>query len=336
MRVLQLLLLLAAVLHNLQPGAAMHTPPSVHTDSHMGIRVYSFPLQVPKVEPGAYELRVYLRTICESSKNSSRPDEVLIKGFAGAFPVTGSVPAGVSLFSPHFQPPALRQHMLHITSSGPGGSSSSSTTLKWLGPANQGLWRLDGPLRPTGREMLSLEGSTQEHQLVLSCGGGSAAGLAAQHRASAFPTRGLWNVVTTTSANRLPPDTLAHLLMLHLQYHERLGFDGAILRCNKGEAQALVMLPHIEVLVAARKLVIWPWVSSKALTLPRHVTPAWHVMLDACCWHTLGGCTALLPLLPLYCCCCRRCMSTARATHRSTGRSRATSSRCWRRTATVP
>lgn len=32
-------------------------------------------------------------------------------------------------------------------------------------------------------------------------------------------------------------------------------------RCNKGEAQALSVLPHIEALAARRKLIIWPWVS---------------------------------------------------------------------------
>lgn len=33
-------------------------------------------------------------------------------------------------------------------------------------------------------------------------------------------------------------------------------------RCNKGEAQELSVLPHIEALVASSKLIVWPWVSA--------------------------------------------------------------------------
>lgn len=274
--VLRLLLLLCvAITLSPRPVSAMHTPPSVHTDLHMGIRVYSFPLVVPELEPTAYELRVYLRTIC------TKGPDVLIKGFAGAFPVTGSEPKGLSLFNPHFQPPALQQRKLHITSKAApvrcgssnsssagakacssGSGRSSSTVLSWRGPANQGFWRLDGKVKPRGVEVLSLEGSEHVHQLLLSCNGRTAPA-----NTSPFPAVGLWNVVTTTSANSLPPKTLAHLLLLHMQYHERLGVAGTVLRCNKGEAQDLAVLPHIETLVAQGKLLLWPWVSASCVRL---------------------------------------------------------------------
>jgi hypothetical protein len=64
----------------------------------------------------------------------------------------------------------------------------------------------------------------------------------------------------------MTPETLAHLLSLHMHYHQRLGFNGTILRCNKGEAQALALLPHIEALAASRQLIIWPWVSQHVLS----------------------------------------------------------------------
>lgn len=107
--------------------------------------------------------------------------------------------------------------------------------------------------------MLTLEGSTNVHQLVLSCPNPSA-GLLLMPRATPLPAKGLWNVVTTTSDNKIATETLAYLLLLHLQYHERLGFDGTILRCNKGEAQSLSVMPKIEALLASRKLILWPWV----------------------------------------------------------------------------
>lgn len=102
--------------------------------------------------------------------------------------------------------------------------------------------------------MLTVEGSLNMHQLPLRCNGTIAQAL------SPLPTKGLWNVVTTTSANHILPETLAYLLQLHMTYHERIGFNGTILRCNKGEAQALSVMPHIEYLVAGNKLILWPWV----------------------------------------------------------------------------
>jgi hypothetical protein len=248
-----------ALTASLQPSAAVATLPLIQTDSSMGIRMYSFLIQTPEVNSTAYELRAYLRATCNGNKK-----QVRLRGFAGAFPIEGSAPAGLSLFAPHFQPPSLHQHKLQVLST----AANRTTDLKWLGPSNQGLWRFEGRVQPLGREVLALQGSLHQHQLPLECQGlgpvlvagpGYVALGLAQH--TPLPFEGLWNVITTTSANNISPETLAHLLTLHMQYHERLGFNGTVLRCNKGEAQELSVLPHIEALVATNKLIIWPWVS---------------------------------------------------------------------------
>lgn len=245
-----LLLVLVATMCFLHPAAAVTTLPLIQTDHTMGIQSYSFLIDAPQLYSTAYELRVYLRTTC---KNGGK--QVHVRGFAGAFPLEGTEPTGLSLFAPHFQPPALHQHKLQVLSA----AANRTTSLKWLGPSNQGLWRFDGKLAPAGREVLTLQGSMHTHQLVLPCAGPASALVSAQH--PVLPQEGTWNVITTTSANKMTSDTLAHLLSLHMQYHARLGFNGTILRCNKGEAQELAVLPHIETLVASRQLVIWPWVS---------------------------------------------------------------------------
>jgi hypothetical protein len=223
----------------------------------MGIRTYSFLIETPELNSTVYELRVYLRATCDGSKKQGR-----LRGFAGANPIKGSAPTGISLFAPHFQPPSLHQHKLQVLST----AANRTTDLKWFGPSNQGLWRFEGRVQPLGREVLILEGSLHQHQIPLACPGpapGAGPGLVAlgpaQH--TPLPSEGLWNVITTTSANNISPKTLAHLLTLHMQYHERLGFNGTVLRCNKGEAQELSVLPHIEVLVTTNRLIIWPWVS---------------------------------------------------------------------------
>jgi hypothetical protein len=318
------------------PAAAATTPQLIQTDRSMGIQAYSFLVDAEQLKKDtAYELRVYMLTTCQKGGK-----QVHLRGFAGAFPIEGSEDSGRSVSTLHFQPPALQQHKLQVLST----STNSTTDLQWFGPSNQGLWRFDKKLTPTGREVLMLQGSLYTHQLVLSCAGPVSAQTSAESSAQnpahssaqqpvlqyagslgpltanssaetsaetsahdpaarpaersahtpaespaetsagnpaqtpaldssprpghslaqqpVLPSEGAWNVVTTTSANQLTPETLAHLLSLHLQYHQRLGFDGTILRCNKGEAQALVLLPHIEALVASRQLIIWPWVSA--------------------------------------------------------------------------
>lgn len=230
----------------------------IHTDYSMGIRAYSFLVSPPKLNNTTYELRVYLRAACEKGGK-----QVRLRGFAGAFPVEGSGPTGLSLFSPHFQPPAMHQKKLQVLST----DANRTTNLSWYGPSNQGLWRLEGKVTPAGDDLLTLEGSYHVHQLPMDCKGSMVALGPAQH--TPLPATGLWNVITTTSANKLAPDTLAYLLHLHMQYHERLGFTGTILRCNKGEAREVSVLPHIEALVAANKLIIWPWVSHVTWVLHR-------------------------------------------------------------------
>lgn len=232
-------LALAVLSASSQHAAAVTTLPTVQTDHTMGIRTYSFLIAAPaeglnSSSSIAYELRVHLRAACDSSGA-----KVLLRGFAGAFPIEGSAPTGLSLFAPHFQPPSLQQYRLQVvSSSGP----ATNTTLKWLGPSNQGLWRFEGRVRkPSGRELLTLQGSSHTHQLPLSCDTeprGSLAGSLALGRPqpTPLPPEGLWNVITTTSANGLAPETLSYLLVLHMQYHERLGFNGTILRCGGGLA----------------------------------------------------------------------------------------------------
>lgn len=220
---LQLVVVLAfmALLGSLQHAAAVSTLPLVQTDHTMGIRTYSFLIAAPELNSTAYELRVYVRATCDSNGN-----KVLLRGFAGAFPIEGSAPSGLSLFAPHFQPPSLHQHQLQVFST----AANRTTILKWFGPSNQGLWRFEGRVEPSGGELLTLEGSLHTHQLPLDCTGSSSVALGpAQH--TPLPSEGLWNVVTTTSANKMIPEMLAHLLTLHMQYHERLGFNGTILRC---------------------------------------------------------------------------------------------------------
>ena len=131
--------------------------------------------------------------------------------------------------------------------------------MPWIGPKNQGLWRFQGIIQPVGGEILTLEGSVHTHQLLLSCPEPPAGSLSNR---TAFPTNGLWNVVTTPSNNKITPETLGYLLQMHMQYHGRMGFNGTILRCNKGEAQSLSVMPRIEALVTSRKLIVWPWVRS--------------------------------------------------------------------------
>jgi hypothetical protein len=259
------LLVLVAAMCVLHPAAAVTTLPLIQTDTTMGILSYSFLIDAPQLNSTAYELRVYLQATC---KNGGK--QVHVRGFAGAFPLEGAEPTGLSLFAPHFQPPALHQHKLQVVSTAQHSTAANRTTvLKWLGPSTQGLWRFDGKLAPAGREVLTLQGSMHTHQLVLSCAGNtpnpSTLG-SAQQQQPVLPQEGIWNVITTTSANMMTADTLAHLLSLHMQYHQRLGFNGTILRCNKGEAQELAVLPHIESLVATRQLVIWPWVSHAGAT----------------------------------------------------------------------
>ncbi|WIA28650.1 hypothetical protein OEZ86_011186 [Tetradesmus obliquus] len=53
---------------------------------------------------------------------------------------------------------------------------------------------------------------------------------------------------------------MARLLLLHLRYHQRLGFQGTILRCNQDEAHVLAALPQLRTEILAEKLIIWPWV----------------------------------------------------------------------------
>jgi hypothetical protein len=251
------MLVLAAATCILFPAAAVTTLPLIQTDHTMGIKSYSFLVDGPQLNSTDYELRVYLRATCKQGGK-----QVHVRGFAGAFPLEGAEPTGLSLFAPHFQPPALHQHKLQVFST----AANRTTDLKWLGPGNQGLWRFDGKLVPAGREVLILQGSLHTHQLLLSCADSTPALGSAQQ--PVLPQEGTWNVITTTSANKMTADTLAHLLSLHMQYHQRLGFNGTILRCNKGEAQELAVLPHIETLVASRQLVIWPWVSGHLLIWP--------------------------------------------------------------------
>lgn len=227
-------LALAVLSASSQHAAAVTTLPTVQTDQLMGIRTYSFLIAAPaeglnsSSSSTAYELRVHLRAACDSSGA-----KVLLRGFAGAFPIEGSAPTGLSLFAPHFQPPSLQQHRLQVVSS--PATNTTPTTLKWLGPSNQGLWRFEGRVRkPSGRELLTLQGSSRTHQLPLSCDKeprGLAGALAlGRPQPTPLPPEGLWNVITTTSANGLTPETLSYLLVLHMQYHERLGFNGTILR----------------------------------------------------------------------------------------------------------
>jgi hypothetical protein len=258
-------LALAVLGGSVQHAAAVTTLPTVQTDQLMGIRTYTYLIAAPaeglnnsssSSSNTVYELRVYLRAACDSSGA-----KVLLRGFAGAFPIEGSAPTGLSLFSPHFQPPSLQQYQLQVISSSSSSSPSTAntsstptTTLKWFGPSNQGLWRFEGKVsKPSGRELLTLQGSSHTHQLPLSCdskhskestlgsslkglnGAGLGSSLAlGRPQPTPLPPTGLWNVITTTSANSLTPETLAQLLVLHMQYHERLGFNGTILRCVGG------------------------------------------------------------------------------------------------------
>jgi hypothetical protein len=220
-----------------------------------------------------------MRPTCDSSGQHIR-----LRGFAGAFPIEDTAP---KISGPHFQPPALRQHKLQVVST----ATNRTTDLKWFGPSNQGLWRFEGNVEPAGGEVLTLEGSggsLHTHQLLLTCDDFSAAVGPGQR--SRLPSEGLWNVMTTTSANNILPKTLGHLLMLHVQYHARLGFDGTILRCNKGEAQELSLLPHIEALVAANKLIIWPWVSIAGQT-PTSTSIAELAGICVCWIDKLHGCS---------------------------------------------
>lgn len=246
-------------------AAAVSTVPMVHTDRHMGIRTYSFLIESQELNSTAYELRVFMRAVCEDGGKKA-----FIRGYAGAYPIEPSTPTGLSLFAPHFQPPSLHQHKLAIvstastpTATGAAGkaAAAANTTqkLNWMGPSSQGLWRFQGRVEPIGGELLTYEGSLHVHQLPLDCEGSMVALGPAQH--TPLPAQGLWNVITTISDNNMDPETLAYLLTLHMSYHERLGFNGTILRCNKGEAQELSLLPHIESLVETGKLIIWPWVS---------------------------------------------------------------------------
>jgi hypothetical protein len=71
---------------------------------------------------------------------------------------------------------------------------------------------------------------------------------------------GIWNVVTTTDPNHISAEKMARLLLLHSRYHQRLGFQGTILRCNQEEAHVLAALPQLKTEILAEKLIIWPWV----------------------------------------------------------------------------
>jgi hypothetical protein len=103
--------------------------------------------------------------------------------------------------------------------------------------------------------MLTHEGSLRTHQLLLTCFQSSAAVGTSQH--IRLPSEGLWNGMTTTSANDISPETLGHLVMLHVQCHARLGLNGTILCCNKGRCRSC-HCRRIEALMTAKKLIIWP------------------------------------------------------------------------------
>lgn len=231
------------------PSEAVTTLPAVQADGDMGILVLSFAWGTQSEgNATAYELRVFLRASCAKSSSTVR-----LRGFAGAFPIEESGPAGIFPVSPHFQPPVRHHFNLSVVSP----ATNQTLHIPWVGPSNNGLWRFEGTLQPVGGELLVVEGSNHAHLLVLSCFRPLAGTLP---HCQQFPLTGVWNVVTTLSANNMAPETLAYLLQQHLHYHERLGFNGTILRCNKGEAQALSVMPQIEKLVASRKLLVWPWV----------------------------------------------------------------------------
>lgn len=254
---LGVLLAFTVLAATLKQSAAVTSVPMVQTDAHMGIITYSFLVSTPDLQHAVYELRVYMRATCDSSGQ-----QVRLRGFAGAFPIEDAAP---KISGPHFQLPALRQHKLQVVST----ATNRTADLKWFGPSNQGLWRFEANVEPSGGEVLALEGSLHTHQLLLTCGESSA--VVGPGQRSPLPSEGLWNVMTTTSANNISPKTLGYLLMLHVQYHARLGFNGTILRCNKGEAQELSLLPHIEALVATNKLIIWPWVSQSWAYTEGHI-----------------------------------------------------------------
>ncbi|KAF8072645.1 hypothetical protein HT031_000305 [Scenedesmus sp. PABB004] len=251
------------------PGAgassqAMAVKRAVVGNAELGIQTFSFPVALPGnasvhgVSFAASELRVFLRLFCAPGGGS-----VGVRGFSGLFPTDPGFTAAAYFYKqPSEAQPALR---LSLRERDGGGA----WPLRWQdgddARADMGLWPLRGPdgVRPRGLSLV-LEGAALQHHVPLpACaagdgGGGGAAPLAS--RAPAVELAGVWNVVTTTSPNPVPPATLARLLLLHGAHHARLGFNGTLLRCNPDEALALAAMPSVAAEVAAGRLLIWPWV----------------------------------------------------------------------------
>jgi hypothetical protein len=240
----------------------------------MGIQSYVFPVALSEdiviggVSFKQSELRVYLRLFCTDGGMS-------IKGFGGLFPSNPAFPAASYFYK---QPSELQQLLrLSVSSGSSSGKMARSWPLWWkdtvTDKSGMGFWPINGPSNVTADSLsLRLKGSTLQHRLQLpacSTNGGSTTSSSLLSTPSSHISdvqqqdraiSGIWNVVTTTDPNLIPAEKMARLLLLHSWYHQRLGFQGTILRCNQDEAHVLAALPQLKTEILAEKLIIWPWV----------------------------------------------------------------------------
>jgi hypothetical protein len=255
--------------------ASSQTYPSlVLGNSDMGIQSYVFPVALSEdivisgVSFKHSELRVYLRLFCSEGGIS-------IKGFGGLFPSNPAFPAA----SYFYKQPSELQSLLRLSVS--SSSSSENTGRSWplwwkdtvTDKSDMGFWPVNGPSNVTADSLsLRLKGSSMQHRLQLpacSTNAGSTTSSSLLSTPSSHISSvqqhdraisGIWNVVTTTDPNLIPAEKMARLLLLHSRYHQRLGFQGTILRCNQDEAHVLDAIPQLKTEILAEKLIIWPWV----------------------------------------------------------------------------
>ncbi|KAF6263650.1 hypothetical protein COO60DRAFT_380132 [Scenedesmus sp. NREL 46B-D3] len=279
-----------------QPNSSTF-PPLVVDDSNMGIQMYAFPVVLSEdivisgMSFADSELRVYLRLFCTDDGGIS------VQGFAGLLPDNPAFPAA----SYFYKQPSELQPLLRLSVSSSSSSSSSSSQGKTGGSwplwwkdtvthkSDMGFWPIIGPSNLKVDSLsLRLKGSSLQHPLhlpVCTLGTGSTVSISTStststssgsvsssrgsshfsiHQQHDRDVTGMWNVVTTTDPNLIPAEKMARLLLLHSRYHQRLGFQGTILRCNQDEAHLLAALPQLKTELLAEKLIIWPWVGGQS------------------------------------------------------------------------
>lgn len=246
--------------------SSVPTPrPIIAGNSEMGILQFGFPTTldhdvqqngIPFIDS---ELRVYLRLYCGPGSTIS------VRGFGGLYPADAAFTATAYFYKQPLELQSqLKLSLIRESSSG----DVASWPLIWAGSSdsnsNMGLWPLIGPKNVTGRLALHLEGSSLRHQVPLpSCAEPSSSQTSSNNNrlvVRELDISGVWNVVTTTDPNSIPLEVYARLLVLHHRYHQQLGFDGTLLRCNQDEASLLAVMPQLQTEIAANRFIIWPWI----------------------------------------------------------------------------